>query len=66
MPTEHEKIMVLRHGQNGSTPARNGNQLNDDIETLLQYSLKHDAENIKIKLQEMIPEYTPQKSKAVL
>jgi FlaA1/EpsC-like NDP-sugar epimerase len=66
VPTEHEKIMVLRSGSNGSAPARNGNQLNEDIEALLQYALKHDAEKIKIKLKEMIPAYTPQKSEAVL
>lgn len=66
VPTEHEKIMVLRSGSNGSATARSGSQLHEDIEALLRYASKHDAEKIKIKLQEMIPEYTPQKSESVL
>jgi len=53
--TSHKKIMVLR-GNHTWDPKI----LNDHIEELLAITRKYDATFIKRKLQEMIPDYTPQ------
>lgn len=68
--TEHEKIMVLRnthHLWEGY-----GDQdgylrwLYDGIEELKQLAMKQDAEGIRRKLKELVPEYTPQEGECVL
>jgi FlaA1/EpsC-like NDP-sugar epimerase len=54
VPTEHTKILVLQ-GE-----GYNGKALNKQIDKLLAIANKHDAVAIKKKLQEIVPEYTPQ------
>jgi len=53
--TSHKKIMVLMGNHNWDPKI-----LNDHIEELLAITRKYDATFIKRKLQEMIPDYTPQ------
>jgi len=69
LPTGHDKIMVLRSGEH----ARESDalrvmkeKLDHDMEDLKKFSLAHDTEAIKRKLQDIVPEYTPQKNKSVL
>jgi FlaA1/EpsC-like NDP-sugar epimerase len=52
--TEHEKIMVLR----GDNPALE--KLQDQIDKLLEIVHTYDSVKIKLKLQEIVPEYTPE------
>ena len=52
--TEHEKILVLRG--NSYDPK----VLNSQIDELLDIARTYDANAIKRKLQEIVPEYTPQ------
>lgn len=54
--TAHEKIMVL---QGNHCPV---DHLNDQIDELLTITRTYDAEAIKRKLQEIVPEYRPQYS----
>ncbi len=51
--TGHEKIMVLRG--NG----HNWEMLQQQIETLLKITRTYDSVKIKLKLQKIVPEYTP-------
>lgn len=60
VPTEHEKIMVLR-GQ-GMTMGR----LQEPLANLKQHAKAHDAERIKAELKRVIPEYTPQPTESIL
>jgi FlaA1/EpsC-like NDP-sugar epimerase len=54
--TDHEKIMVLQNGSNNIPwPV-----LQREVQSLLDISIKFDADAIKRKLQRLIPEYTPQ------
>jgi FlaA1/EpsC-like NDP-sugar epimerase len=53
IPTSHEKIMVLE-GIECSLDVLNGN-----IDELVQLSREQDAEKIKERLQEIVPEYKP-------
>jgi hypothetical protein len=41
-------------------------KLDEDIEELVKYSLKHNAGTIKKKLKEIVPEYSPQENETVL
>ena len=69
LPTRHEKIMVLRpngHTHRLNYPQGMRQKLDEDIEELVKYSLSHNAGAIKKKLQEIVPEYTPQKNESVL
>jgi FlaA1/EpsC-like NDP-sugar epimerase len=69
LPTRHEKIMVLRpngHANGLNYPQGRRQKLDEDIEELVKYSLSHNAGAIKKKLQEIVPEYTPQKNESVL
>jgi FlaA1/EpsC-like NDP-sugar epimerase len=69
LPTGHEKIMVLRsRGHAGESDYLQAmkKKLDEDIEELKKYSLVHNAEAIKKKLQEIIPEYAPQQNESVL
>jgi FlaA1/EpsC-like NDP-sugar epimerase len=67
--TEHEKIMVLRSNgfSNGKkTLAEMQNWLNSELEQLYNVSLRHDSQAIKRKLQEIVPEYSPQETESIL
>jgi len=69
MGTEHEKIMMLRSGgfANGSRGSKELRYwLDAKLEELNALSLHHDAESIKKKLKEIVPEYTPQDTQSVL
>jgi FlaA1/EpsC-like NDP-sugar epimerase len=69
LPTVHEKIMVLRPDGHTSEPDYwqvMKKKLDEDIEELKKYSLAHDANAIKKKLREIVPEYIPQYNETVL
>jgi len=53
IPTMHEKIMVLK-GMDCNLPILNGK-----IDDLIQISMTQEANNIKAKLKEIVPEYRP-------
>ena len=59
--TEHKKIMVLRNNlvDNGSLNEK-WNKLNEEVNELVALAKKQDAQGIKLKLKEFIPEYTPE------
>jgi FlaA1/EpsC-like NDP-sugar epimerase len=62
-PTKHEKIMVLRRDglSNGlKRPAELHDWLNSELKELNDLSLLHDSPAIKRKLQDIVPEYSPQ------
>ena len=67
-PTKHEKIMVLRSDgfSNGlKSPAELHDWLNSEIKQLYELSLRHDSPAIKRKLQEIVPEYSPQETESI-
>ena len=69
VPTGHEKIMVLRSDgfSNGlKNPAELREWLNSELQQLQDAANCHDSQSIKRKLQEIVPEYTPQESNSVL
>ena len=69
VPTGHEKIMVLRSDGycNGlKSPAELREWLNSQLHDLYDVALRHDAPAIKRKLQEIVPEYSPQETESVL
>ena len=69
VPTNHEKIMVLKsnHTWNGHADQAAYRQwLLEQIDELNQLAENHDASGIKKKLVEIVPEYTIQDSKCVL
>ena len=69
VPTEHEKIMVLRSDGflNGLRSASALQEwLNTELIPLYDAALRHDAQAIKRKLQEIVPEYTPHDTETVL
>jgi FlaA1/EpsC-like NDP-sugar epimerase len=53
VPTDHEKILVLRGG------SRRSQDLNRQIDELLDVASTYDARAIREKLQELVPDYTP-------
>jgi len=55
VPTRHEKIMVLTSDQCSSH-----DRLGDQIDELIRIAETFDIPAIKAKLQEIVPEYTPQ------
>ena len=68
LPTHHEKVMVLRsniffNGAINSQAARE--HLYRELDDLVKIAERHDAKGIKIKLKEIVPEYTPQENEAV-
>jgi FlaA1/EpsC-like NDP-sugar epimerase len=69
LPTGHEKVMVLR-SSNHSTDSRylleTRERLNKAIDELAQDAARHNTETIKMKLKEIVPEYTPQENESVL
>jgi len=54
--TDHKKIMVLNTGTNNMP----WDIMKREIQSLVDISLKFDTDQIKRKLQQMIPDYTPQ------
>ncbi len=69
VPTDHKKIMVLR--SDGMFNASNDRAqfsvwLDTELGILSDVALCHDAQAIKKKLQEIVPEYTPQDAGSVL
>jgi len=59
VPTDHEKIMVLR------APAAAMQDLEEPLTRLTRLARDHDGQGIKALLQEMVPEYTPQAAAAI-
>jgi FlaA1/EpsC-like NDP-sugar epimerase len=53
IPTSHEKIMVLRGAECDLE------DLNGEIDELLKLAYEQDAEKIRVKLAEIVPEYEP-------
>lgn len=69
LPTGHEKVMVLRSSQHSSDTRyllATREKLNKEIDELVKDADRHDAGEIKKKLQEIVPEYTPQENESVL
>ena len=67
-PTKHEKIMVLRSDgfSNGlKSPEELQDWLNCEIKQLYELSLRHDSQAIRRKLQEIVPEYSPQETESI-
>ena len=68
-PTSHEKVMVLR-SNNCFNGAKNHQEackhLYRELDELAKIAARHDAKGIKIKLKEIVPEYTPQENEGVL
>ena len=69
VPTDHEKIMVLRsngfsHGLKG--PAELQAWLSAELQHLYDAAHRHDSHAIKKKLHEIVPEYVPHKADSVL
>jgi FlaA1/EpsC-like NDP-sugar epimerase len=56
LSTDHKKIMVLNNGTNNMP----WEIMKREIQSLVDISLKFDTDEIKRKLQQMIPDYTPQ------
>ncbi len=69
VPTRHEKILVLRPDLD---PGREGDpgvlrdRLDGGIGQLADAAARHDAQEIKRLLREIVPEYVPQDSRSVL
>ncbi len=67
-PTKHEKIMVLRQdGISNSlkSPAELHDWLKSELKRLNELSLLYDSQAIKRKLQEIVPEYSPQDTESI-
>ena len=54
VPTSHEKIMTLKRAR------QNLRKLNGGFDELMSLASKQDGDGIKVKLKEIIPEYSPQ------
>lgn len=67
-PTSHEKIMVMRpcHFNEVKAMQEDREMLEKKINELVKDALRHDANAIKKKLKEIVPEYSPQENEAVL
>jgi FlaA1/EpsC-like NDP-sugar epimerase len=69
LPTVHEKVMVLRSNShfNGAKNSQEAcKNLYRELDELAKIAARHDAKGIKIKLKEIVPEYTPQENESVL
>jgi FlaA1/EpsC-like NDP-sugar epimerase len=64
VPTGHEKIMVLRNY--GDTILNYTEWLDSELRLLSDMAARHDAQAIKKKLREIIPEYTPDAAHSTL
>ena len=68
LPTGHEKVMALRSNNcfNGAkNPQEARKHLYHDLDELEKIAVRQDAKGIKIKLKEIVPEYTPQENESV-
>ncbi len=69
LSTTHKNVMVLR-GENcfngASEPEEARSELYRRIDELLAIASRHDAQGIKDKLKEIVPEYIPQENESVL
>lgn len=69
LSTTHKNVMVLR-GDNcfngASEPEEARSELYRRIDELLAIASRHDAQGIKDKLKEIVPEYIPQENESVL
>jgi FlaA1/EpsC-like NDP-sugar epimerase len=68
LPTGHEKVMALRSNNcfNGAkNPQEARKHLYHDLDELEKIAVRQDAKGIKIKLKELVPEYTPQENESV-
>jgi len=68
MPTSHKKVMVLQsngfiNGAKNSEEAKK--YLYNKLDQLAGLAAQHDARGIKVKLKEIVPEYTPQENESV-
>ncbi|MCX5848724.1 MAG: nucleoside-diphosphate sugar epimerase/dehydratase [Deltaproteobacteria bacterium] len=69
LPTGHEKVMILRSDShfNGAKNSQEAiKHLYHELDELAKIAARHDAKGIKIKLKEIVPEYTPQENESVL
>ena len=69
LPTGHEKVMVLRPNShfNGAENRQEAQKhLYRELDELANIAARHDAKGIKMKLKEIVPEYTPQENEGVL
>jgi len=69
LPTSHEKVMVLRssnHFNGAGSPQSAKECLYHEIDELVEIAARHDAKGIKVKLKEIVPEFTPQENESVL
>ena len=69
LPTGHEKVMVLcsnSHFDGEKKLQEAGKHLYHELDELAKIAARHDAKGIKIKLKEIVPEYTPQENESVL
>ena len=68
-PTGHEKVMVLR-SNNCFNGAKNHQEackhLYRELDELAKIAVRHDAQGIKRKLKEIVPEFTPQENESIL
>ena len=63
LPTVHEKVVALRSNnllKGKRQHQKAGKILEAQINELVKDALRHDANAIKKKLKEIVPEYTPQ------
>lgn len=69
LPTQHEKVMVLRSNNhfNGAANAFSAKEyLYREIDELVEIAARHDAKGIKEKLKKIVPEFSPQENESVL
>ena len=69
LPTDHKKVMVLRSNSffNGiKNPQEAKKYLYRKIDALIEIATHQDAKGIKIKLKEIVPEFTPQENEGYL
>jgi hypothetical protein len=61
--------MILRsnsHFNSAKNLQETRKNLYRELDKLTEIAARHDANGIKIKLKEIVPEYTPQENKSVL
>jgi FlaA1/EpsC-like NDP-sugar epimerase len=69
LSTTHDKVMVLRSNglfNDADNPREAKEHLYREISELVKKAACHDAKGIKAKLQQIVPEFTPQENESVL
>ena len=69
LPTGNEKVMVLRsntHFNGAKNPQDACKHLYYELDELTKIAARHDAKCIKMKLKEIVPEFTPQENESVI